>query len=183
MGKVIVSDIFGRTPALEELAGAVGSVAEIIDPYDKKNMNFTAEPLAYEYFMTHVGIRAYEQVVAARLAKILKIDLLIGFSVGAAAVWGISGTLFPEKVNRAVCFYGSQIRHTFDIVPQIPMDHILPRKEPGFDIDTLAEILSGKPSVTVHSTFFLHGFMNQLSPNFSRTGYDVWVGQLRRNRL
>jgi hypothetical protein len=30
MGKVIVSDIFGRTPALEDLAGAIGSVIEII---------------------------------------------------------------------------------------------------------------------------------------------------------
>lgn len=183
MTKVIVSDIFGRTPALEDLARAVGSVAEIIGPYDKNPVNFTAEPLAYEYFMIHVGIRAYEQLVAARLAQIPNIGLLIGFSVGAAAVWGISNTLAPEKIDRAVCFYGSQVRHTPDIVPQIPMDLVLPRKEPGFDIDTLAGILSGKPTVTVHKTPFLHGFMNRLSPNFNQAGYNVWIERLRRNCL
>ncbi|MDT8378093.1 MAG: hypothetical protein RQ739_04300 [Desulfotignum sp.] len=43
------------------------------------------------------------------------------------------------------------------IVPCIPTEHILPGKEPGF--------------------------MNLLSLNFSRTGYDVWVDRLRRNRL
>ncbi len=183
MTKVIVTDIFGRTPALEDLAKAVGSVAEIIDPYDKKSMKFTAEPRAYAYFMAQVGIPSYEQQVAARLAEIPKIDLLIGFSVGAAAIWGISNTLAPEKVDRAVCFYGSQIRHAADIIPRIPMDHILPRKEPGLDVDAVAEILSGNPAVTIHKTPFLHGFMNRLSPNFSRSGYDVWLERLRRNRL
>jgi len=32
MGKVIVSDIFGRTPAPEALADTIGPVIEIIDP-------------------------------------------------------------------------------------------------------------------------------------------------------
>jgi dienelactone hydrolase len=183
MTKVIVSDIFGITPALQDLAEAVGSVTAAIDPYGGKEMGFGTESLAYEYFMTHVGIPAYEQQVAACLTEIPKIDLLIGFSVGAAAVWGISSTLSPEKVNRAVCFYGSRIRHAADIIPQIPMDHILPEKEPGFDIEDLAGILIGKPTVTVHRTPFLHGFMNRISPNFNQTGYDAWLDRLRRNRL
>jgi dienelactone hydrolase len=183
MTKVIVSDIFGITPALQDLAEAVGSVTAAIDPYGGKEMGFGTESLAYEHFMTHVGIPAYEQQVAACLAEIPNIDLLIGFSVGAAAVWGISGTLSPEQIARAVCFYGSRIRHAADIIPRIPMVHILPRKEPGFDIDDLAATLSHKPAVTVHKTPFLHGFMNRVSPNFSRTGYDAWVDRLRRNRL
>jgi hypothetical protein len=53
MIKAIVTDIFGITPALEELAGAVVSVTAIIDPYSGKEMNFGAESLAYEYFMIH----------------------------------------------------------------------------------------------------------------------------------
>lgn len=183
MNNVIVTDIFGRTPALETLARDIGSVAAIIDPYDKASMNFAAEPLAYEYFMTHVGIFAYKQLIAARLAESARIDLLIGFSVGAAAIWRISGSLSPGKIARAVCFYGSQIRHATDMAPRIPTDHILPRKEPGFDINGLAEILSGKKNVSVHKTPFLHGFMNRLSPNFSQTGYDVWLNRLRWNRL
>ena len=183
MTKVIVTDIFGRTPSLEALAGAAGSVTAIIDPYGGKEMGFGTESLAYEYFMAHIGIPSYKQQVAARLGEIPQIDLLIGFSVGAAAVWGISGSLPREKIARAFCFYGSQIRHNIDVVPQIPTDHILPRKEPGFDIDDLAATLSHKPAVTVHKTSFLHGFMNRMSPNFSRSGYEAWVDRLRRNRL
>ncbi len=179
MGKVIVSDIFGRTPALEDLARAIGSVIEIIDPYGGKQMGFHNEPLAYAHFMAHVGIRAYEEILASRLADIPRVSVLLGFSVGAAAIWRISETLTPKKIGRAVCFYGSQIRHASDIVPSIRIEHILPKMEPGFSIDDLAAALSGKKKVTVHKTSYLHGFMNERSPNFSRTGYAALVERLR----
>ena len=179
MGKVIVSDIFGRTPALEDLAQAVGSVMDIIDPYGGKQMGFHTEPLAYAHFMVHVGIRRYENMLASRLAEIPRVSVLIGFSVGAAAIWRLSKTLAPEKIGRAVCFYGSQIRHATDIVPRIRIEHILPEMEPGFSIDDLAWALAGKKNVTVHKTPYLHGFMNKLSPNFSRTGYAAHAAQLR----
>jgi hypothetical protein len=82
-----------------------------------------------------VRIPSCKQQGSARLNELPIIDLLIGFSAGAAAVWGISGSL--------------------------------------------AEILSGKPTVTVHKTPYLHGFMNRVSPNFNQTGYDVWLDRLR----
>jgi dienelactone hydrolase len=179
MGKVIISDIFGRTPALEDLAGAVGSVMDIIDPYGGKQMGFDDEPRAYAHFMAHVGIAAYEKILAAHLADTPPVSVLIGFSVGAAAIWGISQTLTPDKIHRAVCFYGSQIRHKPDIVPHIRIEHILPKKETGFSSDDLAAILSCKKNVTVHRTPYLHGFMNQLSPNFSGTGYAAGLERLR----
>jgi dienelactone hydrolase len=179
MGKVIVSDIFGRTPALEDLAGAVGAVTDIIDPYGGKQMGFPTEPRAYDHFMTHVGIPAYEEILSSRLAEIPRVSVLIGFSVGAAAIWGISQTLTPERIGHAVCFYGSQIRHATDIVPGIRIKHILPGMEPGFNINDLAAALSGKKNITVHKTPYLHGFMNRLSPNFSRAGYADGLNRLR----
>jgi hypothetical protein len=179
MGKVIVSDIFGRTPALEDLAEAVGSVTDIIDPYGGKIMGFDTESQAYDHFMTHVGIPAYGKMLASHLADIPCVSVLIGFSVGAAAIWMISETLAPEKIGGAVCFYGSRIRHAPDIMPRIRIEHILPKKEPGFNIDDLAAALSGKKNVTVHKTPYLHGFMNRLSPNFSRDGYASGLDRLR----
>ncbi len=179
MGKVIVTDIFGRTPALEDLAGAIGSVMDIIDPYGGQQMGFHTEPLAYAHFMADVGIRAYQEILSSRLAEIPRVSVLIGFSVGASAIWRLSETLVPEKIGRAVCFYGSQIRHATDIVPHIRIEHILPKMEPGFSIDDLAAALSCKQNVTVHRTPYLHGFMNGCSPNFSRTGYAAHVELLR----
>ncbi len=178
MGKVLVSDIFGRTKALEDLAGAIGSVVDIIDPYGGQQMGFHTEQQAYEHFMAHIGIRKYENMLASRLADIPRVSILIGFSAGAAAIWGISETLTPEKIGRAVCFYGSQIRHAIDIVPRIRIEHILPEMEPGFSIDELAAALFNKKNVTVHKTPYLHGFMNELSPNFSRTGYAAGLDRL-----
>jgi hypothetical protein len=179
MGKVLVADIFGRTPALEDLAQAVGSVMDIIDPYGGQLMGFETEPRAYGHFMTHVGIPAYERVLAAHLAHSPRVSMLIGFSVGAAAIWGISQTLTPDKIGRAVCFYGSQVRHKPDIAPNIRIEHLLPEKEPGFSVDDLAAALCCKKNVTVHRTPYLHGFMNRLSPNFSPIGYDSCLDRLR----
>jgi len=179
MGKVIVSDIFGATPALEALAGAIGPDVAIIDPYGGKTMGFSGERRAYDHFMAHVGIRAYEKILSSHLADISRVSVLIGFSVGAAAVWGISQTLTPEKTGRAVCFYGSQIRHATHVVPHIPITHIFPEMEPGFSVDDLAAALAGKKNVTVHKTAWLHGFMNPLSQNFSRTGYTAYIDALR----
>ncbi len=179
MGKVIVSDIFGSTPALEDLAGAVGAVTDIIDPYGGKQMGFDTEPRAYDHFMTHVGIGAYSEILSARLAETPRVSILIGFSVGAAAIWGISEALAPDKIGRAVCFYGSQIRHATDIVPNISIEHLLPKKEPVFSIHDLAAALSGKKNVTVLRTPYLHGFMNRLSLNFNRAGYAAGLERLR----
>lgn len=87
MGRMVVSDIFGRTSALEALSRAVGSVTDIIAPYDGKDMGFATEPMAYAYFMDHIEICAYDHLLATRLTEIPKIDVLIGFSVGASAIW------------------------------------------------------------------------------------------------
>jgi hypothetical protein len=46
-------------------------------------MGFHTEPLAYAHFMAHIGIRAYEEIVASRLAEFFRISVLIVFSVGA----------------------------------------------------------------------------------------------------
>ncbi|MFO7911639.1 MAG: hypothetical protein R6V15_05705 [Desulfotignum sp.] len=179
MGKVIVSDIFGATPALEALAKAIGPNVDIIDPYGGKTMGFSGERRAYDHFMAHVGIRAYEKILSSHLAALPRVSVLIGFSVGAAAVWGISQTLTLEKTGRAVCFYGSQIRHATHVVPHIPITHIFPEMEPGFNIDDLAAALAGKKNVTVHKAPYLHGFMNALSQNFNRTGYAAHIAWLR----
>jgi dienelactone hydrolase len=117
MGKVIVSDIFGRTPALENLAQAIGSVMEIIDPYGGKQMGFHTEPRAYEPFYGPCrNTLLMREILSSRLADIPRVSMLIGFSVGAAAIWGISQTLTPNTIGCAVCFYGSQIRHANPIL-------------------------------------------------------------------
>ena len=65
MRRIIISDIFGRTPALEKLCRAIAPDTKIIDPYYGKFMDFQNEKEAYKYFMKQVGVNKYCQVVRA----------------------------------------------------------------------------------------------------------------------
>ena len=69
MHRIFVSDIFGKTPALENLSQAVGADVEVIDPYAGKYMGFQTERQAYECFMADVGLGAYGDVLQSRLKK------------------------------------------------------------------------------------------------------------------
>ena len=65
MRRIIISDIFGRTPALEKLCRAIAPDTKIIDPYYGKFLDFQNESEAYEYIMTQLGVNKYCQVVRA----------------------------------------------------------------------------------------------------------------------
>lgn len=181
MRRVFVSDIFGRTPALEKLCTAVGSPFDVIDPYAGKHMGFQNEQAAYEFFMANVGLNAYCEILQSRLENTAIPIHLIGFSVGASAIWRISETLSIETVKRVVCFYGSQVRYFTEIKPRVVVEHVLPTHEPGFSIDELASRLSGKENVVIHKTPYLHGFMNELSKNYSTFGCTSYVNRLREH--
>lgn len=176
-----MSDIFGRTPALENLCKAVGSDVDLIDPYAGKYMGFQTEEQAYESFMANVGLDAYCNLLQSRLKKVLKPTILIGFSVGASAIWKISESLNTEKIRSVVCFYSSQIRHLTAIKPSVIVEYVLPTYEPGFSVDELSHRLSSKKNVVLYKTPYLHGFMNELSKNYNKVGYAEYVDWLRES--
>mgnify|MGYP000412717525 FL=1 len=55
MNLVLVSDIFGKTPALVTLAKKLNANM-IVDPYSGVDMAFNSEQQAYEYFIQHSGL-------------------------------------------------------------------------------------------------------------------------------
>ncbi|KGJ93372.1 hypothetical protein [Thalassotalea sp. ND16A] len=182
MSTVIVSDVFGKTPALMALSEQL-QANTIVDPYDGRNMGFSDETQAYAHFIEHVGFDGY-------LAKLLKIIestsaqmTLIGFSVGASAIWQMSEKLSASKVKRAVCFYGSQIRNYTDINPQFEIDLVFPKSEPHFDVLTLEAMLANKTNVSTFRVEYLHGFMNQCSTNYHEVGYRALVEMLCLDKI
>lgn len=181
MCRIIISDIFGKTLALDKLCKAVGADVDVIDPYAGKYMGFQTEEQAYESFMAHMGLNTYCDLLQSKLEKTSSPTTLIGFSVGASAVWQISESLSAETVKRAICFYGSQVRNLTEINPGIVVEHILPLHESGFSVDELARSLSGKKNVVLHMTPYLHGFMNELSENYNKLGYTRYVDWLRQS--
>lgn len=174
----VVSDIFGRTPALETLCMSLALTAdsvEIIDPYGGIDHGFDSEPDAYTHFMADTGLARYADIIETHLSNLRDNVIIIAFSVGASAVWRLSGKNQFPRVKKAVCFYPSQIRHFPDVQPCIDMELIFPAAEPQFNVDEMILKQQFKTRVACIKTDGYHGFMNRLSDNFDAALYDHFV--------
>lgn len=177
---LLVADIFGNSQVLQQLAREIaGNNTVIIDPYSGEIMNFSDEQIAYQYFSEHVGLTRYAEQLKGQLQSINQPFNLIAFSVGGAATWLISEWLIETKINRVVCFYASQIRHHQEIRPVLPIELILPKSEIHFDVLALKTNLSNTKNVMIKHSEYLHGFMNQLSPNYSPSAYQGYLKWLK----
>lgn len=184
MSVYVVTDIFGLTPALQKFVSTLSKAQHhstknihIVDPYEGKQMNFANEADAYAYFAKHIGVEQYAAYLHSLLVNDDTEKTLIGFSVGASAIWTISDNK-NLKVDQAVYFYGSQIRHLLDITPQINSTVILPHKEEHFCVDTLQFKIESLSKVSTKRCEFFHGFMNKHSVNFNQQAYTTYTGWL-----
>ena len=179
---LIASDIFGRTTALETLAEQLAPCPGrcfLVDPYKGAFRHFSGQPEAYATFQGEVGLGGYIQSVRNAIDQAAQPLTLIGFSVGASAIWALSGGASLPSGTRAFCFYGSQIRHYTAVIPRIEIELYLPELEPHFDVDDLIRELSGREGVVCHRTTYRHGFMNPLSANFDSTAYTAYLQMLK----
>ncbi|MDG1751215.1 MAG: dienelactone hydrolase family protein [Thalassotalea sp.] len=180
MKTIIVTDIFGKTPALEMFAESISLKGgfSIVDPYQGKNVQFANEANAYEYFSQHIGIKKYYQKLEKYLLSINKPYRLVGFSVGAAVCWQYCAKNNSCYLMKSDLFYGSQIRNMQTLEPQSPVNLIMPKSEPHFSIDDHIQALTGKKQVTISKTEYLHGFMNPLSKNYHQQAYQNYLSAL-----
>jgi len=178
----LIADIFGRTRALESIGQQLSETVpdiRIIDPYQGLDHRFETEARAYAYFMDRVGVASYGSIITEALASPGPDTVLIGFSVGASAVWSVSGRPFSRNIKKAFCFYGSQIRQYPGVQPCFDMELIFPSQEPHFDVDELIGMIAAKDRVSCSKAPGLHGFMNELSPHFNATGYALFMDYLK----
>jgi dienelactone hydrolase len=176
MKTIIVTDIFGKTQPLTELASLICQEYFILDPYNGKSMNFLDEQMAYRYFSENVGLNEYTYTLKKLLANDFAPVRLVGFSAGASAIWNISNEkAISHSVKSATCYYGSQIRNNKNITPLFPIELIFPIKEEHFSIGELIASLSNKNNVKIKQVNFLHGFMNKCSNNYSQEGFKSEV--------
>ncbi|MEP0355080.1 hypothetical protein [Paraglaciecola sp.] len=177
---ILVSDVFGKTPALIKLSEELNAKV-IVDPYNGMNMNFKNEAEAYSYFIEHVGLEEYLSKLLKMTESLESISSLIGFSIGASIIWKLSEKLSVKNIERGICYYGSQIRNFKDINPSFEVELIFPKKEDHFDVLELQTELSRKQNVKIIKTPYLHGFMNLYSTNYSQKGYIEQLNWLRLN--
>lgn len=179
MRRIIVSDIFGKTSALETLAGELTGEWEIFTPYGTQDHPFLTESEAYQFFVSNVGLESYANTLKAAISQHTRSCALLGFSIGASAIWRISGNKAVQNVSGALCFYGSQIRHHQRLSPGFPIQLIFPLHEPHFSVPGLISDLSDTENVSIHRAKYLHGFMNAHSSNFDKNAYAEYLEALR----
>lgn len=179
MRTIVVTDIFGKTDALERLCQEITTDFHIVDPYLGIEKGFKSEAEAYDCFMKESGIEAYAEVLEAVLNSQIDPVNLVGFSVGASAIWQLSERLSQLNVQHAAGFYGSQIRHDLSKMPSVNFDLFIPKEEDTFDVGIFSTALANTPNVVFHHTGYRHGFMNQYSTNFDSTALNVYLSWLR----
>lgn len=170
MEMILVSDVFGVTPALLDMANKLKPCI-IVDPYEGQMMDFQNEKEAYAYFVKAVGLDNFLSILNHVLLPIEHPVSLVGFSVGASVIWRLSAIQNGNFIKQAFCYYGSQIRNFTEVEPNFPIQMILPRSEPHFDVTKLQNHLSLKSNVITRKVNYLHGFMNYFSNNYNQIGY------------
>ena len=174
MSIILVSDIFGVTPALLEIANKLG-VSTIIDPYEGQAIGFQNEAEAYSYFVKYVGLDNYLAILSKVVESLEHQVTLIGFSIGASAIWRLSESNNNNLIKQALCYYGAQIRNFTLVEPRFKINLVFPASEPHFDVAELQKSLATKNNVKIKQVPYLHGFMNCHSSNFSQKGYTEHI--------
>jgi dienelactone hydrolase len=179
----LVTDIFGDTNAVETLTERLNTVCErvyILDPYDARQMNFRNEEEAYETFTQTCGLENYAQMCLKALEAFSNEEVvIIGFSMGASALWKALAGRKDLKIKHFFGFYASQIRHITELDVDVETTLLFPQSETHFDVDSLMQTLASKPHVTCVKTPYLHGFMNELSHHFNADGYTKYCQWLK----
>ena len=174
MSIILVSDVFGVTPALLKISEQIGA-SSIVDPYEGHMMGFSNEAEAYSCFVKTVGLDDYLALLLKVVEQTKHEVTLVGFSVGASVAWRLSEIEGNYHIKRAYCFYGSQIRHFTEIEPHFEMNLIFPKSEPHFDVVELQNNLTIKAKVNTERVKYLHGFMNFESTNYNNSAYLTYI--------
>lgn len=174
---LIATDIFGHTPEVQALARQLGGTARIVSPYGDERPHFASEMEAYAAFTARTSIARYAEHLSARLRE-RPLDLAVGFSVGASALWLCLAGATSRLPRRAELYYGSRIREHALLRPCCPTRLIFAAQEASFDPVELARQLSASGHNAEVVPGSAHGFMNPLS-----TGYDEALAARETQRL
>lgn len=179
MTVLIATDVFGTSPAIDSLVRSLGCTCLVVSPYAQTQTAFYSEQTAYHAFLAESGVARY----ADKISKILqdpanKIELAIGFSAGASALWIASASPAAANLAGMSLFYGSRIRDHQKVQPQCPVRLIFAEQEAAFDAAQLASDLrqSGQAAELVKGS--RHGFMNPYSRGFCLKTQTIYLQQL-----
>jgi len=176
---LIVTDVFGNTPAVASFARQFPLPSLIVSPFTGERTQYPAETLAYHAFLAEGGVAAY----AEHLAGILEMHqsslrYAIGFSAGASALWLNSANPALAGLQQTVLFYGSRIRDHREVQPVCPTRLIFAEQEAAFEPAELVADLRKRNQDAELVKGSKHGFMNPYSAGFCLKTQERFMKEL-----
>lgn len=184
MTTLIATDIFGPTPELQAFAAALGRPTRVIGPTKSPAPTAWSEAMAYANFIEGGGIPPYVRRLEQALADpAAGIERVIGFSVGATALWALLATPRARSIRSTTLFYGSRIRDQLDRVPLCPVQLVFAEHEKSFCPSDLVAALRARGYDAMFDPGSQHGFMNPRSPGFDPARQAKYLDALRSTSL
>lgn len=162
---LIVTDIFGNTPAIASLQRHLGLPCLVVSPFDD-GFCVDNEQRAYQAFLAQGGVQAYANKLKSSLREHTGIQHVIAFSAGASAWWLAEAAQAPMLESISL-FYGSRIRDHLDIQCNANVHFIFAEHENAFVPAELVKKLRERGYQAEIAIGSKHGFMNPYSAGFS----------------
>lgn len=162
---IIATDIHGINQQLRTLFHDFGNEVTFLSPWHGDGSPYDNEQEAVAAFQADHGMEKYQQQIAKEAGNAPAI--LIGFSVGATALWRHIASEQCHSQSRAYLYYGSRIRDHQTSIPRCQTRVIFAEHEASFQP---ANIIANITHPNVECSIIAgthHGFMNPLSPNFN----------------
>ncbi len=176
---LIVTDVFGNTPAIASFARQFPLPSLIAAPVHEQPAQYPNEQVAYHAFIAEGGVATYASHVADLIQQHQdSLRFAIGFSAGASALWLNSGNTAMSRLERTVLFYGSRIRDHREIQPLCPVHMIFAEQEVAFEPAELVSDLRRRNHNAELVRGSKHGFMNPYSNGFCLKTQERYMKEL-----
>lgn len=178
-GVVVIQEIFGLTPHIEEICGyfaGEGYAAIAPSLFDRVEKGFHAEhdPEGIQKGIQAVMKSPWDQVAAdiqATVALLPKPCYAVGFCWGGAAAWIASARC--TGLNAVSCFYGRMIADLLADQPKAsPMFHYGAR-DPGIPMENVERVRAGAPDWPLYLYDAGHGFCRKGSADYNEQARDL----------
>lgn len=181
---LLLTDIFGNCDGLKQLTMQLSKKCElsVLDPYQGREYGFNNEQEAYQHFISHCGHDAYFALAKQKVAQIQP-DYIIGFSAGGSVVWRLAAQQLAGNCKGLMSFYPSQIRNHLTLTANTPITVVFPQTECTFSVQKVAKVMSDRKNVSVITTSYNHGFMNQQSNSHDINAYQLGFSLIKSNCL
>lgn len=175
---IIATDIHGVTDGVRALFENFDQhPLRFLSPWDSDENPYPTEQEAVKAFHAEQGLLRYQQKIAKVAGDAPA--LLIGFSVGASALWQYASSEECHRDSRAVMYYGSRIRDHLSLAPRCKSSLIFAEHESAFQPHRIVDQLTNSSTDCAVIAGTRHGFMNPHSPHFDSSLTHQQLAYLR----